>query len=76
MKWDFRCKSKYEIHECKTVKNTNEKMKLRVKKINLREIIERKKKKKKEKKRREKERKGKKRKTEIKWMKEKVRKVI
>ena len=44
MKWDFRCKSKYEIHECKTVKNTNEKIKLRVKKLKLREMIERKKK--------------------------------
>ena len=44
MKWDFRCKSTYEIHEYKTIKNTNEKIKLRLKKLNLREMIERKKK--------------------------------
>ena len=30
MKWDFRCKSKYEIHEYKKIKNTNEKLKLRL----------------------------------------------
>ena len=60
MKWDFRCKSKYEIHEYKTIKNTNEKIKLRLKKWKLREMIERKKKKKKGKKRKEKERKEKK----------------
>ena len=60
MKWDFRCKSTYEIHEYKTIKNTNEKIKLRLKKWKLREMIKRKKrkkKKKKEEKRKEKERK-------------------
>ena len=66
MKWDFRCKSKYEIHECKTLKNINEKIK-KTKKIELERDDWKEKK--------EKKRKEKKRKTEIKWMKEKVWKV-